>query len=401
MKALALPIVAEPSARAPEAAHDGLVVHERIVRTVPDELATEWQALAEVAAEPNCFAEPWFVAAGLRNLADTEIRLIEVREDGRLIGLLPLCVARHYGRMRASHVENWQHHHDFLGTPLVRGGAEQAFWSAILDHLDRSDWAPGFLHASGLVEDGPVHRGLEAAARALGRSCPIVHRTVRAELASSLSPTAYYEARVRKKKRKELKRLQTRLAEMGDVSAQTLACDEDVGPWIDQFLALERAGWKGRAGSALGCAPATETFFREAVTGAAAAGRLDFLRLDLDGRPIAMLVNFLAPPGAFSFKIAFDEDFARFSPGVLIQLENLQVLARGDIAWMDSCAVENHSMIDSLWGERRSVVRVTVRLAGLRRGLAYYGCRALELASAGRWAALKALPALIALEEAA
>ncbi|WP_324749759.1 GNAT family N-acetyltransferase [Sphingomonas sp. LY54] len=395
----ALPIVAEPCARAP--AVDGFVVRECIVRTVPEELAAEWQALAEVAAEPNCFAEPWFVAAGLRNLAESEIRLVEVREAGRLIGVLPLCAARDYGRMRVAHVENWQHYHDFLGTPLIRGGAEQAFWSAILAHLDGADWAPAFFHMSGLVEDGPVHRGLEAAARALGRGCPLVHRTVRAELASSLSPAAYYESHVRKKKRKELKRLQNRLSELGAVSARSLGGGEDVGDWIDQFLALERAGWKGEAGSALGCTPATEAFFREAVTGAAAAGRLDFLRLDLDGRPIAMLVNFLTPPGAFSFKIAFDEAFARFSPGVLIQLENLRVLARGDIAWMDSCAAEHHPMIDSLWGERRSVVRATIRLAGIRRGLIYYGCRALELASAARWAALKALATVMALEEVA
>lgn len=401
MRAPALPIVAEPFARAHEAASDGLVVRERVVRAVPEELAAEWQALAGAAAEANCFAEPWFVAAGLRNLADGEVRLVEVREDGLLIGILPLCVARHYGRMPVGHVENWQHYHDFLGTPLVRAGAEQAFWAAVLGHLDRAEWAPGFFHMSGLVEGGPVHRGLAAAARSLGRGCPTVHRTVRAELASDLSPDAYYEARVRKKKRKEHKRLHNRLAEMGAVSARRIGGGEEVGPWLDRFLALEQAGWKGRAGSALGCEPGTEAFFRQAVAGAAEAGRLDFLSLDLDGRPIAMLVNFLTPPGGFSFKIAFDEEFARFSPGVLIQLENLQVLARGDIEWMDSCAVEHHPMIDSLWGERRSVVRVTVRLAGARRGLTYYGCRALELASAGRWAALKALPAMIALEEVA
>jgi hypothetical protein len=68
---------------------------------------------------------------------------------------------------------------------------------------------------------------------------------------------------------------------------------------------------------------------------------------------------------------------------------------------MDSCAAEHHPMIDSLWGGRRSVVRVTIRLAGIRRGLIYYGCRALELVSAGRWAALKALATVIALEEVA
>ena len=35
------------------------------------------------------------------------------------------------------------------------------------------------------------------------------------------------------------------------------------------------------------------------LAGAWEAGRLQFLRLDLGERPIAMLVNFLAAPGAF------------------------------------------------------------------------------------------------------
>ncbi len=104
-----------------------------------------------------------------------------------------------------------------------------------------------------------------------------------------------------------------------------------------------------------------------------------------------MLVNFLTPPGSFSFKIAHDEAFARFSPGVLIQLANLDILGRGDIDWMDSCAAENHSMIDHLWAERRSIVRVTVPLSGLRRRATYHVCRTLEQASAARWALLASL----------
>ena len=72
--------------------------------------------------------------------------------------------------------------------------------------------------------------------------------------------------------------------------------------------------------------PATEAFFREVVAAAWAAGRLQFLRLDVGGHCIAMLVNFLTPPGSFSFKTVFDEGYARFSPGVLIQLENLNIL---------------------------------------------------------------------------
>jgi hypothetical protein len=100
-----------------------------------------------------------------------------------------------------------------------------------------------------------------------------------------------------------------------------------------------------------------------------------------------MLINLLAPPGAFLFKTAYDEDYARFSPGVLLQIENLDLLERDGVAWVDSCAAENHPMIDALWTERRPIVRVTVRLAGLRRGLTYMGCRGAEEG----WAAAKRL----------
>ena len=377
------------------------VVRERPLGEIDDVSIAEWQALAGEAAETNAFAEPWFMLPGLAQFGGDDVRLCEVRSGKTLLGLIPLCPGRRYGRTPVRHVANWTHANSFLGTPLVRRGREREFWTALLRHLDTARWAANLFHLTGIVENGAVHRGLIDAARGLGRTCPTVHRTVRAALESDLPPQAYYEAAVRKKKRKELKRLQMRLAELGSVQARSLEFGEDPGPWIDAFLALERAGWKGKAGSALACEPAKETFFREALAGAAAAGRLDMLRLDLDGRPIAMLVNFLTPPGSFSFKIAFDEDYARFSPGVLIQLENLHILARPDIAWMDSCAAEDHPMIDSIWRERRAVVRVTVRLAGWKSGLVYRCCRALEMASKRRWMVVKAAAAVVALEELA
>ncbi len=95
-----------------------------------------------------------------------------------------------------------------------------------------------------------------------------------------------------------------------------------------------------------------------------------------------MLVNFLTPPGSFSFKTVFNEAWGRFSPGVLIQLENLKILDDPRIAWMDSCAVEDHPMIDGLWTERRAIVRVSVPLAGLRRRAVYALCTGLERLSA-------------------
>jgi hypothetical protein len=115
------------------------------------------------------------------------------------------------------------------------------------------------------------------------------------------------------------------------------------------------------------------------MTEAAARGRIERLSIELGGKPIAMLVNLIAPPGCFSFKTAFDERFARFSPGVLLQLENLALLERGDVAWADSCAAQGHPMIDSLWRERRAIGRFSVAIGGRARRAVFGKLVSLEL----------------------
>ena len=375
--------IATPTDRAGMAPARGGHVRAFVHHDIDPSLAVDWVALAGDASEANAFAEYWFVAASLAAFDSARrVRFIEVRRGSTLIGVLPVAEECGYARMPLRFLQGWWHNQMFLCTPLMRAGEETTFWTAALDLLDRAAWAPGFLHLRGIVEDGPVHRGLLAV-----RHASIVHRRTRALLASDLDPEAYYEQAVRAKKRKEIRRLQNRLAELGEVRARALTDGAELPDWTHAFLALEKAGWKGKEGTALACAPETESFFFNVLAEAWDAGRLQFLRLDLDGRPIAMLVNFLTAPGAFSFKTTFDEDFARFSPGVLIQIENLNVLKRPDIAWMDSCAMDNHPMIDSFWTERREIVRLTVRLGGIRRTAFYLAARAAETG----WAAFRRL----------
>jgi CelD/BcsL family acetyltransferase involved in cellulose biosynthesis len=353
-----------------------------IVRPIEEAgaLAAEWTALAARAAEPNPCTEHWFAAASLAHFGRFhDLRLAEVRQGPRLIGIMPLSIERGYARLPLRFVQNWWHHQMFLDAPQVEAGRERAFWRAVLAMLDAADWAPNFLHVRGIAEDGPLHRALADV-----RAAPIVHRRLRAFLSSDLSPDAYFERAVRGKKRKELRRQRNRLAELGAVEAAILADAAQLDSWCDRYLALEKAGWKGKAGTALACDPRGAAFFRDVAAAAFAAGRLQFRRLDVGGRTVAMLVNFLTPPGSYSFKTVFDEDYARFSPGVLLQIENLDLLDRPDIAWMDSCAVEDHPMIDSLWTERRNIVRVTVPLKGARRSAAYALVRALERIAALR-----------------
>jgi CelD/BcsL family acetyltransferase involved in cellulose biosynthesis len=345
---------------------------------IPDDWDDAWDDLAAQASEPNPFYERWFLRPAIAHLTpDAGARMIAVWSGTCLVGLLPVIIVAHYGRAPIRHVENWAHYHCFYGAPLVRAGFEIAFWESALEVLDTADWASGFFHLVGIDPEGPLMRALRAV-----RRTDIVHCSERAMLASSLSPAAYYETRVRKKKRKEIGRLRARLDELGPVAFEALAHNADAAPWIDDFLRLEASGWKGREGSALNAAPATAAFFCEAVSGAHRSGKLELVRLTLSGQPIAMLVNFITAPGGFAFKIAFNEDYARFSPGVLIKIENLKLLARNDVDWMDSCASQDHPMINSLWAERRQIVRVTVPLAGAMRRATFYTARALETVSA-------------------
>jgi hypothetical protein len=115
------------------------------------------------------------------------------------------------------------------------------------------------------------------------------------------------------------------------------------------------------------------------MASAHALGKLDFLRLMQGGKAIAMLINLRAPPALWSYKITYDESLARFSPGVLIELEAIPLmLGDPEIAWADSCAKPDHPMINSLWGERQAIAHVTVSLKGPVRHLTYLGCRSVD-----------------------
>jgi Acetyltransferase (GNAT) domain len=327
-----------------------------------------WDDLAMHAAEANAFNESWFLRPALEQFDPANrVHLFTVWDGDLLCGLMPLALQPRYGRWPVPHMQNWLHHNAFLGTPLVRAGYEGLFWLAYLEQIDREPGQALFAHIHCLTIGGKLAVALDDVCANQKRRCALVHRAERAFLEHGLLPAAYLEIAVRSKKRKELRRQKNRLAEEG---ALTFARDESsagLAEWTAEFLALEQKGWKGDNGSALACASETRTMFAEILSGAAVAGKLERLDLRLDGEPLAMLVNFLCAPGSFSFKTAFDEDYARFSPGVLLQIENLALLERPDIAYCDSCAAEGHPMIDSLWTGRRAVGRYSVAIGGSGR----------------------------------
>lgn len=339
----------------------------------PDRI-TQWRALAKWAAEPNPFYEDWFLLPSLRAFdAKGSVKLLYLEVDGQLAGLLPVAHDNLYYGHPLPHLTGWLHANIFLGAPLVAKGFEHMFWQHLLDYCDDQFGLlpPLFLHLSHMPAEGPLTRALAEVLERSGRPAATVKSEQRAMLSSTLDAETYLAQSMSNKKRKELRRQSKRLNEEGVLSFERLSDDEGVAEWAKAFTALEQKGWKGRAGSALGCSEDTAGLFEQALVGAAQAGRLERLSLSLDGKPIAMLANFICSPGGYSFKTTFDEDYSRFSPGVLLQRENLDILARTDIDWVDSCAAQDHPMIDRIWRERRVINRYSIAIGGRLRRAAF------------------------------
>src|SRR5262249_37049195 len=174
--------------------------------------------------------------------------------------------------------------------------------------------------------DGPFHQLLVDYLHDERNLHLVLESFNRALLRKRESAEAFLNAALSTGYRKEMRRLRKRLGEAGRLEARVLRAQDDLELWLEQFLQLEASGWKGRAGenSAIGLHEREIAFFREVTREAWRRRRLQMPGLFLDGRPIAMTVNFLAGDGGFHFKIAYDETLARFSPGVQLELDLIQ-----------------------------------------------------------------------------
>lgn len=350
---------------APTARHAAMLVETMPLTAIAPPLAQEIAALARRAAEPNPFHEAWMLEAALHHLSTAPMILLTLREsDGTLSGLFPLQRRPRFHGLPIPSLESWRHDYLFLGSPLLDAARVDAAFDALLDWL-ASPSAPDALELQTLRADGPIFMAL---GHALARTRNVATRFVRRERAVLRVGT---DDGMSGKHRKELRRLERRLADRGELAYRALHARENPEPWIQRFLRIESKGWKGVAGTALASREGDAAWFSRICRAAHRIGRLRMYELTLDGAPIAVKCNFTAGEGAFMFKIGHDEAYARHSPGLLLERFAVQSVAqsRDGTAWVDSCARSGHFMAERLWPARRQLVDCTLSAHGLARAL--------------------------------
>jgi CelD/BcsL family acetyltransferase involved in cellulose biosynthesis len=348
-------------------------------------IAGEWADLAARAVEDNQFFHP-DVALPAAACLRTGVRLAVVRSaDGRLIAAAPVTGDR-LGRI-APATRVWSHDYGPLGVPLIDPAATDAAVAAFVEQIAP---AGGSLVIPDLPLGSPIAAAFQRMAMLAGRPVDVVHPYRRAMLRRSAGDL---RATLAARRRKEFARQMRRLADLGEVVVESVAEPARVRARFEEFLVLEAAGWKGRKHSALVSSEGTLSFARAMVRARAESGhaRIDSIRLNR--RPIAMLVSFVAGSTAWTWKIAYAEDFARFSPGAQLMLEAPRHLfADGKVERIDSLASADHPMIDHLWPDRLAIGTLVIgpkpgslRATALHRiGLAAFRAEATARALAHR-----------------
>lgn len=97
------------------------------------------------------------------------------------------------------------------------------------------------------------------------------------------------------------------------------------------FMALESSGWKGQAGSAIGQDERLQRFYAALADNAFRSGSLEWHFMLLGGRTIAAHMAMRCGRALSLLKIAYDESYARLSPGsLLFEATAERMFTRGD-----------------------------------------------------------------------
>jgi CelD/BcsL family acetyltransferase involved in cellulose biosynthesis len=329
-----------------------------------------WEDLAAHALEPNIFYEPWMLLPAIRLLAggrDLLFVLIFASSPSpghaapALCGLFPLERSRAFKGLPVRTLRLWKHLHCYLCTPLVRADCARQSLEAFIDWLDSDEAACELMEFTSISGDGPFHDLLKEQLGERDRSAFVYDRFTRALIRPAADAGAYLSSALSGKRRRQMKRKEKRLSEAGRLEYSALEPNGDAGRCVEEFLKLEAAGWKGEQHSAMSSTEADREFFKAITSGAFERGRLMMIALRLDGRPLAVRCSFTAGAGSFAFKTAFDEDYAQFSPGVLLEIYNIRLLHEtADVRWMDCCCASDNETLNRLCADHRTVESLVV-----------------------------------------
>ena len=289
--------------------------------------AAEWDALALAAAHKRPMSSYAWVSAFLEHrLKPGESWLCLLAYDGAvLVGALPLVVGSR--RLTSGGIPlqvpfDW---HTFSVDILALPGREEEGIPSLLSSIGRFIPSWSGLRLMRLPRSSPTLAvvghgvpGLRAVATYDGDGSFI----------SLQGCDDAYPAGLSRNFRRNLTKARNKLAELRGVEIISVEGVQADPSHLEAFADLEASGWKGRVGSAIKGSPDLMKFYYTLTRRLAAAGWLQWYFLRAEGKVVAAKMNVKFGPSLVMCKIAYDEAYARCSPGNLLLERILQDVCR-------------------------------------------------------------------------
>ena len=222
--------------------------------------------------------------------------------------------------------------HTFSVEALVRPSHEDCVTS-MLDHLKEAVPGPVVVVFKRLREHSAVNRVRDKLA-------PSWITALEFEGYGSYLPTAgsfdEIEQRLSRNFRRNLVKAGNKLDRLSSVHFEFIQDADRNEEFLQKFLALERAGWKGTSGTAIQADDKLTNFYRAVANRLAKANMIQWQVLSGDDKVLA--INFAARLGRVisEIKIAYDEDYRKCMPGgKLLEHVLTRACENSDIAGID------------------------------------------------------------------
>jgi CelD/BcsL family acetyltransferase involved in cellulose biosynthesis len=332
------------------------------------DLHAELDFLSNRAMEPNVFFTSRFLAPAMPRLEDREVRLAVIRDEtehnSRLRLLLPFSVERPGFAIGAPIIRAWANPFGPLGTPLVDAEGAAETIDHFLEALGREEMRlPSVLVMPDCRINGPFAQMVRAIAMSRNLPVDIHNEHTRPMLESMSDGETYLKNSIKSSHMREMRRQWGLLEKLGRASYEVARQPADVRVRMEEFLLLEASGWKGRKRTAMLSDRLRAAFAREAVFNLAEIDAARIHTIDLDGKAIASMIVLMMNGEAYTWKTAYNENYAHYSPGKLLvaQITDWH-LDDANIVRTDSCAVPDHPIMSRFWQERETMGTLIIGL---------------------------------------
>jgi len=289
-----------------------------------------------------------------------------------LVGLAILQPDRGYAKVPVQFYKTCLHYHQFFGTPLIREGCAEEFFTGIGGWLDTASQNRSFCVLNLLSGEGKIADAADEVFERQGRHVYRIEEFARAAIVGPSPTSGAQTDHIKKSRLKSLNRRIKNLSKLGEVTVDHFSERDNAKEWLDDFVRVETTGWKGDEKTSIAENPIDADFYNEMVTSADAENALVFVRLSLGGVPIAYTLDLKCGSFAYCVKCGHDAAYRKYAPGVILEYETLKKYYRPEEnVFVDSCTSPDNTMINDLWPHKRKIRNIAFAKTGSVHGFIF------------------------------